>query len=61
MGLGRKRLLTKITAMGGNVALCLDCNGKGFSGAGAKGADRHCRRCPKCKGTGRISVGSTKR
>ena len=61
MSLGRKTMTAKLLAMGGNVAICLECEGKGFAGAGNNRGGRHCRRCPKCKGTGRVSVGSTKR
>ena len=60
MSLGRRSLLTKILGAGGNIALCLHCRGKGFA-PDDDPRGRAARRCPKCKGAGRIEVGSTKR
>lgn len=44
----------------GGVALCVDCRGKGFDLEREPGK-RAARKCPRCRGKGTISVGSTKR
>lgn len=40
-------------------AYCGNCCGKGF--ALDQGKNRHSRKCPRCRGKGAVSVGSTKR
>ena len=60
MSLGRKTLLANFASTTLKVALCGECAGKGFALASGK-QDRHCRRCPKCKGADRDAAGPTKR
>lgn len=49
-----------LTAKEPNRCFCSDCHGKGFAVERRPGS-RASRRCPRCRGKGFTTVGSTKR
>lgn len=59
MSRANAKLMASVINSPGNVMICGNCRGKGFS-PDVKKARAH-RKCQTCRGLGGISVGSTKR